>query len=245
MSFIHSSIIENVGLIGLNRPSALNALSGPFVEELLHALKTFDDSAEVGAIVLTGGEKVFCAGADIKELRDLTFVDAYMKKFLQNLNDGVVAVRKPIIAAVNGYALGGGCELAMIFGQPEVKIGTIPGAGGTQRLIRAIGKAKAMEMILTGESITAQDAERAGLVAKIYPAEQVVQEAVKTGQRMAILSTPVLAMAKEAVNQAEETTLQSGLNFERRIYHASLGLNDSKEGMTAFLQKRGARWTNE
>ncbi|KAI5117921.1 hypothetical protein M0805_002000 [Coniferiporia weirii] len=255
MSLLLSSTTGKVGLISLNRPSSLNALSEKLVDELLHALKFFDNNPEVGAIVLAGGEKFFCAGADIKELKELTFIKAYMSKFLQNLNDGLAAVQKPIIAAVNGYALGGGCELAMMcdiiyagetatFGQPEVKIGTIPGAGGTQRLIRAIGKAKAMEMILTGDTISAQDAEKAGLVSKIFPVDRVVTEAIKTGQRIASLSTPVIAMAKEAVNQAEEVSLQNGLLFERRLYHATFGLNDEKEGVTAFLQKRDAQWSN-
>ncbi|EJC98160.1 enoyl-CoA hydratase [Fomitiporia mediterranea MF3/22] len=255
MSLVLSSTVENIGLIRLNRPLSLNALSGELIDELLLALKAFDDNAEVGAIVLTGNERVFCAGADIKELKELTFVNAYMTRFLQNLNDGVSAVRKPVIAAVNGYALGGGCELAMMcdiiyagqtakFGQPEVKIGLIPGAGGTQRLMKAVGKAKAMDMILTGEPITAQEAEKAGLVARVLPEERVVPEAIETAKHIASLSAPVIAMAKEAVNQAEETSLHAGLTFERRLYHAAFDLNDAKEGMTAFLQKRGAQWGN-
>ncbi|THH10481.1 hypothetical protein EW145_g1309 [Phellinidium pouzarii] len=259
MSLLLSSMTENVGLITLNRPSALNALSEKLVKELLQALNEFDSNPEVGAIVLTGEGKAFSAGADIKELNDLTFVNAYMCKFLQNLNDGIAAIRKPILAAVNGYAasilLGGGCELAMMcdliyagetakFGQPEVKIGTIPGAGGTQRLIKAIGKAKAMEMILTGDFITAQDAEKAGLVAKVYPVDKLIPEAIEIGKRIACLSTPVIVMAKEAVNQAEEMSLKNGLLFESRLYHATFGLNDRKEGMTAFLQKRKAQWSN-
>jgi len=252
---VHVSTIENIGLITLNRPSRLNALSSALIKDLLDALSTFDASPEVGAIVLAGNEKAFCAGADIKELNELTFVHAYMQKFLQNLNDGMTSLRKPIIAAVNGFALGGGCELAMMcdiiyagesakFGQPEVAIGTIPGAGGTQRLIKAIGKAKAMEMILTGNTITAQEAEKAGLVAKVFPADEVLQQAIATAKRIASLSQPVIAMAKEAVNQAEEMSLTNGLNFERRLYHATFGMNDSKEGMAAFLQKREAKWGN-
>ncbi|PAV16911.1 enoyl- hydratase [Pyrrhoderma noxium] len=212
MSFVLTSTIENTGIVTLNRPTALNALSEALIEELLRALKTFDEASDIGAIVLTGRGKAFCAGADIKELRSLTFVNAYMNKFLQNLNDGLSSLRKPVIAAVNGFALGGGCELAMMcdviyasdmakFGQPEVKIGTIPGAGGTQRLLRAIGKTKAMEMILTGEPITAQEAFSAGLVAKVFPGDQLLDEAIKTAQKIASLSQPVIAMAKEAVNQ--------------------------------------------
>ncbi|CAE6419304.1 hypothetical protein ACGC1H_001892 [Rhizoctonia solani] len=240
---------QSVGIIKLNRPKALNALSAALIEQLLGSVKSFDEDDEVGAIVITGNEKVFAAGADIKELEKLTFVNAYMGNFLQSLADGIAAARKPVLAAVNGYALGGGCELAMmcdviyagnnaVFGQPEIKIGTIPGAGGTQRLIRAIGKAKAMHMVLTGESMKADEAEQAGLVAKIVSPEKTLDVAIAAGAAMASMSRPVLLMAKESVNRAEDLGLSEGLRFERRLYHASFSTNDSKEGMRAFIQKR-------
>ncbi|KAL5641569.1 hypothetical protein ACGC1H_001892 [Rhizoctonia solani] len=223
---------QSVGIIKLNRPKALNALSAALIEQLLGSVKSFDEDDEVGAIVITGNEKVFAAGADIKELEKLTFVNAYMGNFLQSLADGIAAARKPVLAAVNGYALGGGCELAMmcdviyagnnaVFGQPEIKIGTIPGAGGTQRLIRAIGKAKAMHMVLTGESMKADEAEQAGLVAKIVSPEKTLDVAIAAGAAMASMSRPVLLMAKESVNRAEDLGLSEGLRFERRLYHAS------------------------
>ncbi|EUC53686.1 enoyl-CoA hydratase [Rhizoctonia solani AG-3 Rhs1AP] len=240
---------QGVGIIKLNRPKALNALSAALIEQLLGSVKSFDEDSEVGAIVITGNERVFAAGADIKELEKLTFVNAYMGNFLQSLADGIAAARKPILAAVNGYALGGGCELAMmcdviyagnnaVFGQPEIKIGTIPGAGGTQRLIRAIGKAKAMHMVLTGESMKADEAEQAGLVAKVVSPEKTLEVAIAAGAAMASMSRPVLLMAKESVNRAEDLALSEGLRFERRLYHASFSTNDSKEGMRAFIQKR-------
>ncbi|GAB1519410.1 hypothetical protein RhiTH_002476 [Rhizoctonia solani] len=261
---------QGVGVIKLNRPKALNALSAALIQQLLGSVKSFEEDDEVGAIVITGRrvhEKAFAAGADIKELEKLTFVNAYMGNFLQSLADGIAAARKPILAAVNGYALGGGCELAMmcdviygelqiaasnspekthcttagtnaVFGQPEIKIGTIPGAGGTQRLIRAVGKAKAMHMVLTGESMKADEAEQAGLVAKIVPPEKTLEIAIAAGAAMASMSRPVLLMAKESVNRAEDLALSEGLRFERRLYHASFSTNDSKEGMRAFIQKR-------
>ncbi|KAB5594252.1 Enoyl-CoA hydratase [Ceratobasidium theobromae] len=223
---------RGVGVIKLNRPKALNALSALLIEQLLGAVKGFEEDDEVGAIVITGSEKVFAAGADIKELEKLTFVNAYMGNFLQSLADGIAATRKPVLAAVNGYALGGGCELAMmcdviyagtnaVFGQPEIKIGTIPGAGGTQRLIRAVGKAKAMHMVLTGESMKADEAEQVGLVAKVVPPEKTLEVAIAAGDAMATMSRPVLLMAKESVNRAEDLPLSEGLRFERRLYHAS------------------------
>ncbi|KAJ1311757.1 hypothetical protein OPQ81_010227 [Rhizoctonia solani] len=240
---------QGVGIIKLNRPKALNALSAALIEQLLGSVKSFEEDDEVGAIVITGSEKVFAAGADIKELEKLTFVNAYMGNFLQSLADGIAAARKPILAAVNGYALGGGCELAMmcdviyagtnaVFGQPEIKIGTIPGAGGTQRLIRAVGKAKAMHMVLTGESMKADEAEKTGLVAKVVPPEKTLEVAIAAGSAMASMSRPVLLMAKESVNRAEDLALSEGLRFERRLYHASFSTNDSKEGMRAFIEKR-------
>jgi len=254
-SLILVASTNGVGVIRLDRPKALNALSAPLIEQLLSALKAFDVDPTVGAIVLTGSETVFAAGADIKELKDLSFVRAYMGNFLQSLADGVAAIRKPIIAVVNGYALGGGCELAMmcdiiyagegaVFGQPEVKIGTIPGAGGTQRLIRAIGKAKAMHMVLTGETMSAKEAEAAGLVAKVLPADKVLDAAIDSAQTIASYSSPIVVMAKEAVNHAEDLPLTEGLRFERRLYHATFATIDSKEGMGAFVEKRQATWQN-
>jgi len=246
---------SEVGLIRLNRPKALNALSQSLIQQLLSALQSFDKDPRIGAVILTGSESVFAAGADIKELKDLTFIRAYMGNFLQSLCDGVAAIRKPIIAVVQGFALGGGCELAMMcdmiyaaenatFGQPEVKIGTIPGAGGTQRLLRAVGKAKAMHMILTGETLSAADAERAGLVSKVLPTDKVLEAAIETAQKIASYSAPIVSMAKEAVHQAEELHLSEGIRFERRLYHSTFATLDSKEGMIAFVEKRNAAWTH-
>jgi len=243
----------NVAVIRLNRPKALNALNAALMQDLLWALQQFDNDPEVGAVVITGNDRVFCAGADIKELQLLDYAKAYAINFLQPLNRGVAAVRKPVIAAVNGFALGGGCELAMMcdiiycgesaqFGQPEVKLGTIPGAGGTQRMARAMGKSKAMHMILTGESIGSKDAERAGLVAKIYPDDQVLTKAIEHAQTIASYSEQVTTMAKEAVNQAENLGLDSGLIFESRLYHATFGTGEAREGITAFIEKRAPVW---
>lgn len=243
----------NVGIVRLNRPNALNALSQALIDQLLAALRAFDNDPDVGAIVLTGSEKAFCAGADIKELKDLTFVNAFMGNFLHSLCDGVTSIRKPLIAAVHGFALGGGCELAMMcdiiyaaddafFGLPEVKIGTIPGAGGTQRLIRAVGKAKAMHMILTGETMSALDAERAGLIAKLLPSGQLLDEAIDYAQKISNYSAPIVAMAKECVNTAADLPLSEGVRFERRMYHATFATQDSKVGASAFIEKRPATW---
>lgn len=249
---------ERVGIIKLNRPRAYNALSGTLINELLDALRSFESDPSVGAIILTGNEKGFCAGADIKEQSELSFVNAYNQDYLKNLNDGFFAVHKPIIGVINGIALGGGCELAMMcdilyaaetatFGQPEITLGTIPGAGGTQRLIRAVGKSKAMHMILTGETISAKEAEAAGLVAKVLPIEQVFSEALKTAGKIASFSAPIVAMAKEAVNEAEELGLKNGLHFESRLYHSTFGLQDHAEGFQAFLArpKRVAQWAHK
>ncbi|KIJ05582.1 enoyl-CoA hydratase [Paxillus involutus ATCC 200175] len=246
----------NVGIITLNRPKALNALNATLIDELLAALRSYDRSSDIGAIVMTGNNKAFCAGADIREQKELDFVRAYNTDYLKNLNDGIVAIHKPVIGAINGYALGGGCELAMmcdilyagrgaVFGQPEIKLGTIPGAGGTQRLIRAIGKSKAMDMILTGGTMKSAEAEAAGLVAKIFDDEETVTRAIETAQKIASFSAPVVAMAKEAVNEAEELGLKNGLHFESRLYHSSFGLADHVEGFEAFLQKREPRWTHK
>jgi len=243
----------NVAVVRLNRPKALNSLNAALMQDLLWALQQFDNDPEVGAIVITGNDRVFCAGADIKELALLDFAKAYAINFLQPLNRGVAAVRKPVIAAVNGFALGGGCELAMMcdiiycgesaqFGQPEVKLGTIPGAGGTQRMARAMGKGKAMHMILTGENIGAKEAEKAGLVAQIYPDDQVLTKAIEHAQTIANYSEQVVTMAKEAVNQAENLGLDNGLIFESRLYHATFGTGEAREGIAAFIEKRAPVW---
>ncbi|HEX6977802.1 MAG TPA: enoyl-CoA hydratase [Alphaproteobacteria bacterium] len=238
-----------VGLITLNRPKALNALSTPLVTELGAALDAFEADDNIGAVVITGSEKAFAAGADIKEMKDQTYMDAYLRDFITNGWERITTCRKPIIAAVAGYALGGGCEVAMMcdfilaadtakFGQPEITLGTIPGAGGTQRLTRFVGKSKAMEMCLTGRMMDAAEAERAGLVSRVVPAADLVEEAVKTAQRIAEMSRPVVMMIKESVNRAYETTLSEGVRFERRLFHSTFALEDQKEGMAAFVEKR-------
>ncbi|KAJ3330621.1 putative enoyl-CoA hydratase, mitochondrial [Blyttiomyces sp. JEL0837] len=244
-----------VGLVTLHRPKALNALCSPLMKDLNDALREFDADDEVGAIVLTGSEKAFAAGADIKEMSTLTFVDNYKKNFIGDWT-GINHIRKPIIAAVNGFALGGGCEVAMMcdiiyagdkakFGQPEIKLGTIPGAGGTQRLTHLIGKSKAMDLVLTGGMMDAVEAERAGLVAKIFPADKLVDEAVKSASVIASYSLPSVMMAKEAVNKALELPLNEGLHLERRLFHSTFATHDQKEGMKAFAEKRAASFKNE
>ncbi len=244
-----------VGLIRLNRPDALNALCAALVVELADALDNLEADDEVGCLVLTGSEKAFAAGADIAEMADWTYMDVYLADFITVGWERVAQCRKPIIAAVGGYALGGGCEMAMMcdfilaadnakFGQPEITIGTLPGAGGSQRLTRAVGKAKAMEMCLTGRMMDAEEAERAGLVSRIIPAADLVDEAIKTAETIAKMSRPVAYMVKEAVNRAHETTLSEGILFERRLFHSSFALEDRKEGMTAFLEKRRPTFTN-
>jgi enoyl-CoA hydratase len=243
------------GLITLNRPAALNALCDALMIELGAALRAFDADDTVGAIVITGSEKAFAAGADIKEMKDKSFADVAADDFIGNRWETVLEIRKPVIAAVAGFALGGGCELAMMcdtiiaadtakFGQPEINLGIIPGAGGTQRLTRAVGKAKAMEMILTGRMMDAAEAERAGLVSRIVPAAELVAEALKLAEKIAKLSRPVVAMAKEAVNIAHETTLAEGVRFERRVFQSCFALADRSEGMTAFAEKRKASFTH-
>jgi enoyl-CoA hydratase len=238
-----------VGLITLNRPKAMNALSSGLIAELGQALDIFEADAEVGAIVLTGSEKAFAAGADIKEMASKTFTQCYLEDFITKGWEAVSKVRKPIVAAVAGYALGGGCEVAMMcdfilaaenakFGQPEITLGVIPGAGGSQRLTRAVGKAKAMEMILTGRTMDAVEAERSGLVSRIVPAGELVEEAIKVADRIAGMGRVAVMVAKEAVNRAYETTLSEGVRFERRMFHALFGTEDQKEGMAAFAEKR-------
>jgi len=245
---------QNVALITLNRPKALNALCDGLMLDMQQALNTLEADTQIGAIVVTGSEKAFAAGADIKEMKDRDFVQVLSGNFLSHWSC-VANTRKPVIAAVNGYALGGGCELAMMcdiiyagekakFGQPEINLGTIPGAGGTQRLPRFIGKSKAMEMVLTGLPITAQEAEKCGLVSKVFPPERLVEEAVKIAEKIACQSKIAAAICKEAVNTAYETTLHEGMHFEKRSFHATFATNDRKEGMTAFTEKRPAKFTD-
>ena len=245
---------DNVGLIRLNRPQALNALNAALVADLNHALKAFADDDAIGAIVLTGSDKAFAAGADIKEMQSRTFADVYRNDFIKSW-EYISTVRKPIVAAVAGFALGGGCEFAMMsdfivaadnakFGQPEIKLGVIPGAGGTQRLARFIGKAKAMDLVLTGRMMDAAEAERCGLVSRVLPAENFVAEVVKIAAGIADLGTISVRAAKEAVNRAFETTLSEGVLFERRLFFGLFSTQDQKEGMQAFVEKRPAAFTN-
>ena len=244
-----------VGLITFNRAKALNALNAALIAELEQALDSFEADDEVGAIVITGNDKAFAAGADIKEMQDKTFVDAYLGDFITRDWERIAACRKPVIAAVAGYALGGGCEIAMMcdfilaadnarFGQPEITLGTMPGAGGTQRLARLAGKSKAMEMCLTGRMMDAEEAERIGLVSRIVPVADLVEEALKTAETIAGMSRPAVLMTKEAVNRAYETTLSEGIRFERRLFHATFATEDQKEGMAAFTEKRQPKFTN-
>jgi enoyl-CoA hydratase len=242
-----------VGVITLNRPQALNALCDQLMEELGQALKAYDADPAIGAIVLTGSAKAFAAGADIKEMKGRDYPAVYFDDFIGKRWETVLTVQKPVIAAVAGFALGGGCELAMMcdlilaadtakFGQPEINLGIIPGAGGTQRLTRAVGKSKAMEMVLTGRMMDATEAERANLVCRVVPADQLMAEAVKMGEKIASLSAPSVAMAKEAVNAAYELTLREGVRFERRLFLSLFSTEDQKEGMSAFAEKRKAEF---
>jgi enoyl-CoA hydratase len=241
-----------VGVIRLNRPQALNALSSMLREEVLAAVETFDADPQIGCMVLAGTEKAFAAGADIKEMADKSYVDVFGADFTADY-ERLTRARKPIIAAVSGVALGGGCELAMMcdiiiaadsarFGQPEIKLGVIPGMGGTQRLTRAVGKAKAMDLILTGRMMDAAEAERCGLVARVVPAASLMEEVMKAAQAIAAMSLPALLSAKEAVNRSFETPLAEGVRFERRVFHALFATADQKEGMAAFVEKRPARF---
>jgi enoyl-CoA hydratase len=244
---------DRVGFITLNRPKALNALCAQLIAELEQALNELEADANIGAIVVTGSERAFAAGADIKEMKDRTFIDVFTTDFITKGWERLAQCRKPTIAAVAGYALGGGCEMAMMcdliiaaetakFGQPEITIGTIPGAGGTQRLTRAIGKAKAMDLILTGRTMDAAEAERSGLVARVVPADKLLDEALGIAAKIASFSLPSVLLAKEAVNRAFETSLAEGLKFERRVFHATFGTEDQKEGMAAFAEKRPPRF---
>jgi enoyl-CoA hydratase len=238
-----------VGIVTLNRPQALNALNSKMMDELTAVLDRFEDDAAVRCIIITGSEKAFAAGADITEMAGKNFSDVYRENFVTRNWESVSRTRKPVIAAVAGYALGGGCELAMMcdfiiaadnakFGQPEITLGIGPGAGGTQRLTRAIGKAKAMEMCLTGRMMDAAEAERSGLVARVVPAADLLIEATKTANRIASLSLPAVMMVKECVSYAFETSLADGIHFERRLFHAMFATQDQKEGMAAFVEKR-------
>jgi enoyl-CoA hydratase len=245
---------DRVGVITLNRPKALNAITRALAAEVMEAALDFDRDPGVGAIVITGSDRAFAAGADIKEMADKTFVEMDLTDWFAEW-DAFASIRTPTIAAVAGYALGGGCELAMMcdfiiaadtakFGQPEVGLGVIPGMGGTQRLTRAIGKSKAMELILTGRTMGAEEAERAGLVARIVPADALLDDALATATKIASLSLPVIFAAKEAVKVALESTLSEGIRFERRTFHALFALADQKEGMAAFVEKRPPEFLN-
>lgn len=243
-----------VGIITLNRPKALNALNSTLMRELSDALAAFETDEAIGAVVLTGSEKAFAAGADIKEMQSLEFVDAYVGNFIGSW-DKVSTFRKPLIAAVSGFALGGGCEVALMcdfiiasetakFGQPEIMLGIIPGAGGSQRLTRAVGKAKAMDLVLTGRMMDAIEAERSGLVARIVAPERLLEEAIEAAGTIAGFPRAATMMAKEAVNRAFEVPLSEGLRFERRLFHSLFATEDQKEGMAAFVEKRKPAFRN-
>ena len=245
---------SRVGLITLNRPKVLNALNQELTRELLEAAETFDRDPTVGCILITGSDKAFAAGADINEMKDQTYIDMYVNDWFSAW-DRLVAVRTPLLAAVAGFALGGGCELAMIcdivlaadnakFGQPEIKLGVMPGIGGSQRLTRFVGKAKAMEMCLTGRMMDAAEAERSGLVSRVIPAAELLADALKTAETIASMSLPITMMTKESINRSYETTLTEGVRFERRVFHSMFATTDQKEGMRAFIDKRKAEFQN-
>ncbi len=244
-----------VGIIRLNRPQALNALNKALIAELTQAIEACDADGKIGCMLITGSDKAFAAGADIKEMADKPFIEAYLGDFVSNW-DAVAHARKPIVTAVAGFALGGGCELALQsdvviaadnakFGQPEIKLGVIPGIGGTQRLTHAVGKAKAMDLILTGRMMDAAEAEKAGLVARVVPAANLMDEAMKVADTIANMSLPSVLAAKEAVNRAFESGLSEGVVFERRIFHALFATEVQKEGMKAFVEKRAPKWKNK
>jgi len=240
---------NGVGSITLNRPDALNALNSQLIDELGHALDTFEDDDTIGCIVLLGSNKAFAAGADIKEMQPKTFMDVYKEDFITKNWERVTRCRKPVIAGVAGYALGGGCELAMMcdtivaadnakFGQPEINLGVMPGVGGTQRLTRFVGKAKAMDMCLTGRMMDAEEAERSGLVTKVVPLDELKDEVMRMAIKIAEQSHPIVMMTKESINRSYEMTLAEGVRFERRLFHSMFATEDQKEGMTAFVEKR-------
>jgi len=244
-----------VGFVTLNRPKALNALCDQLMTELGTALKEFDADDSVGAVVITGSTKAFAAGADIKEMAPKTYMDNYNKNSFESWQT-LPTIKKPVIAAVNGFALGGGCELAMMcdiiiagdkaqFGQPEITLGTIPGIGGTQRLVRAIGKSKAMELVLTGSRMDAKTAESAGLVSRVVPEDKLIETALEMAEKIASFSRPIVAIAKECVNKSFETSLREGLSFERRLFQSTFATEDQKEGMSAFIAKRPASWKHQ
>jgi enoyl-CoA hydratase len=243
-----------VGLVRLNRPQALNALNSALIGELEQAALAFDADPAIGCIVVTGSEKAFAAGADIKQMSGMSYIDAYLGDFAAGW-DAISRVRKPVLAAVAGFALGGGCEIAMMcdliiaadnakFGQPEIKLGVIPGIGGTQRLTRAVGKAKAMDLCLTGRMMDAAEAERSGLVARVVPAADLMRVAMEAAEQIAGMSLPSVIAAKESVNRAFETTLAEGIRFERRAFHPLFATEDQKEGMAAFVEKRPPKFKN-
>ena len=245
-----------VTLIRLNRPKALNALSPDLTRELADALDKLESDDDVAVVVLTGSDKAFAAGADIKVMKDWSYMDVYKSDFITGTWERITKFRKPTIAAVAGYALGGGCELAMMcdfiiaadtakFGQPEITIGTIPGAGGTQRLTRFVGKSKAMEMVLTGRMMDAQEAERSGLVSRVVPADQLINDAIATAQKIASMSLPIVMMAKDSVDRSYEVSLNEGVHFERRLFHSTFATEDQKEGMNAFAEKRKPNFQNK
>ncbi len=246
---------DGVALITLHRPDALNALNSALIDELGMAIDGFEADDEIGCIVITGSEKAFAAGADIKEMQSRSYMDVYKSNFISRW-ERVASCRKPVIAAVNGFALGGGCELAMMcdfilagdgakFGQPEIKLGILPGAGGSQRLTRFVGKSKAMEMCLTGRMMDADEAERAGLASRVVPAADLLEDALKTAAAIAGMSKTTCMMVKESVNRSYETTLAEGILFERRVFHAAFATEDQKEGMAAFAEKRKAGWQDK
>jgi enoyl-CoA hydratase len=241
-----------VGLVTLNRPQALNALNSELIDELNQVLDAWEKDGGIGCIVITGSDKAFAAGADIKEMQAKSYIEAYTGDFIGTW-DRVARCRKPVIAAVAGFALGGGCELAMMcdfiiaaetakFGQPEIRLGVMPGAGGSQRLTRFVGKSKAMDMCLTGRNMDAGEAERCGLVSRVVPADKLVEEALKAAETIASMSMTATMMTKESVNRAFETTLSEGIRFERRVFHAMFATQDQKEGMAAFVEKRKPTW---
>jgi enoyl-CoA hydratase len=259
MAAVYENIIVEtkgrVGIIRLNRPNALNALNTALKSELGEAVRAFDKDPDIGCMIVTGSDKAFAAGADIKEMADKTYNEALMGNFAGDWDEAARA-RKPVIAAVAGFALGGGCELAMMcdiiiaadnakFGQPEIKLGVIAGIGGTQRLTRAVGKSKAMEMNLTGRMMDAQEAERANLVARVVPLASLMDEAMKTAEAIAAMSLPSVLLAKESVNRSYETTLAEGIRFERRLFHSLFATQDQKEGMKAFIEKRKPEWKHK